>query len=137
MYWLKYILLLPAFILVVLARYPLAPIAVIFFSTSDKKRLRKPFEWLMTDDNDLDGDESWQRKNPDPMSLLNRIRWLWRNGGHHAAYHFFGCPRPSDYPASRTFTPLWGRYLEFWIGWSSNIPRGKYVLTMRWRDRNY
>jgi hypothetical protein len=136
-YWLKYIALMPFFILMVLSRYPLAPIAVTFFSTSDKKRLRKPFEALMTDDNDLDGDESWNRKNPDPMSLLNRIRWLWRNGFHHAAYTTFGCPRPSDYPVHRTFTPLWGKYLEMYLGWSSNVPRGKYVLTMRWRDRNY
>lgn len=139
-YWLKYILLLPAFILMRLSTYPLAPIAVLWFSTPDKLRLRKPFEWMMTLDNDLDGDEAWKRKRligTDPMSYINRVRWMWRNGAHALNYGLLGCPRPSDYPASRTFTPFLGKFLEVWVGWSSNVPRGKMVLTVRWRDRNY
>jgi hypothetical protein len=62
---------------------------------------------------------------------------MWRNGGHAAAYGFFGCDRPSDYPTYRSFTPLLGKFLELYLGWSGNVPRGKFVLTMRWRDRNY
>jgi hypothetical protein len=137
-YWLKYVLLLPFFILMRLSTYPLAPIAVTFFSTRDRLSLLPPFEWMMTDDNWLVGDEHWRRIiTGDPLSLKNRIGWMWRNGGHHASYFLFGCPRPSAYPTHRTFTPLLGLYLEVYLGWSGNEPRGKYVLTMRWRDRNY
>ena len=135
--WARYILQLPLFIIARLLTYPLAPIAVKWFSTEDKLSLRFPFKWMMTLDNDMSGDESWKRKNADPMSYLNRVRWLWRNGGHALNYGLLGCPRPSDYPQYRTFTPMLGLYLETYLGWSYNVPRGKMVLTIRWRDRNY
>ena len=135
MYWLRYILSLPLFILVALSRYPLAPIAVAFFR--DGYQLKSPFLWLQTDDNDLRGDERWLRHKVNVTAYWAMVQWLWRNGGHHAAYNLFGCPRPSDYPQHRSFTPLWGKYLEVYLGWSGDEPRGKIVLTMRWRDRDY
>ena len=134
-YWLKYIALLPLFILMRLSTYPLAPIAVAFFR--EGYQLKSPFLWLQTDDNDLRGDEAWLRHKVNVTAYWAMVQWLWRNGGHHAAYNFFGCHRPSDYPTHRSFTPLWGKTLELYLGWSGNEPRGKFVLTARWRDRNY
>ena len=135
--WLRYVVQLPLFIAARLLTYPLAPIAVAFFSSDDQRTLVFPFRWMMTLDNDLDGDESWKRKNTNPWSYCTKVRWMWRNGGHALNYGLLGCRRPSAYPQHRSFTQLLGKYLELYIGWSNNIPRGKMVLTMRWRNRNY
>lgn len=83
-------------ILVWLAKYPLAPIAVLLFSTPDGKQLRRPFLWLQTNDNDLGGDSGWKNEHikpgSDPYSFWNKVKWLWRNGGHDFNYKVLGTP---------------------------------------------
>ena len=88
--WLCY---LPLNLLMGLAVIPLAPIAVAFFSTEDKRHLTR-FRWMETIDNDLTGDWGWNEEHligSDPFSWLNRTRWLWRNGGNSVNYNLLGC----------------------------------------------
>ena len=92
---LQWLLYAPLQILVALVRYPLAPIAVVFFSTKDRKHLRL-FGFLETIDNDLGGDSGWVNEHikpgSDPYSNWNRIKWLWRNGGDWVSYYVIGVP---------------------------------------------
>lgn len=160
---LQWLLYLPLHLLVTIARYPLAPIAVVFFATNDKRQLHFPFDWLETIDNDLSGDSGWRTKHikpgSDPLSTWNRIRWLWRNGGNRFNHMTIGClddfeyrrpwqginkndthfwSRPDGYWLWRSFTPLFGRFLEVFIGWhlfgphvDCNKYRCKFVCTVR------
>lgn len=152
--WLVYLL---AHITLILLRYPLAIIAVKFFSTPDKLHLTR-FRWLETVDNDLRGDHGWQTEHMpvkgDPLNDRNRIGWLWRNGGNSVNYNLLGCPddpawraatdpntgwywcRPDGYWLYRRFTPFAGRRLERFFGWSLFGPqqgRCKFVFTVRWK----
>lgn len=106
--WRKWLTLLPAFATMRIAADMLAETAVRRFSTPDKKHLTFPFRWMDTDDNDLGGDEGWRSEHiepgSDPYSDENRIGWMKRNGGHHAAYYLFGVPAPG--PVFRPFWPL-------------------------------
>jgi len=92
---LLWLLFLPAHLLVAILRYPLAPFAVIFFTSNDRSELLSPFVWLGTIDNGLSGDDGWRNENikkgSDPLSTWNRIRWLWRNGGNWFNYNAIGC----------------------------------------------
>lgn len=157
--WLTY---LPLHLLVTIARYPLAPIAVVFFTTNDKRQLLFPFIWLETIDNDLSGDDGWRNEHikpgSDPLSTWNRIKWLWRNGGNRFNYMVLGCrddlefrreranvnkqrdfwQRPDGYWLWRSYHPVFGRYLELFLGWSlygpkvsDNKIRCKFVATIR------
>lgn len=104
--WLKYIALWPLHIIRELAQPILPFIVVPFFSTPDKLHLRPPFEWFDTIDNPLTGDEGWQSEHlwgVDPMSLVNRIRWLIRNGGNRLSYTFFGCDANDPHPFYRPY----------------------------------
>ena len=90
--WLAYLV---AHLVLVVLRYPLAPVAVRFFSRPDKRRLVTWLEPLMTLDNDLDGDSGWRNEHikpgSDPLSDSNRIKWLWRNGFNTANFTWLGC----------------------------------------------
>lgn len=82
--------------LVVLVRYPLAPLLVGLFSSPDRRQLTV-CRWMETIDNDLTGDEGWKEEHlwgADPLSFWNRVRWLWRNGGNAVSYGALGCPEP-------------------------------------------
>lgn len=75
-----------------LIRYPLAVIAVLFYSTKDKLYITK-WKWLETIDWPLTGDRGWREEHmwgDDPYSTINRIRWLWRNGGNRHNYVEWG-----------------------------------------------
>ena len=137
---LQWLIYLPAHIVLILSRYPLAPLAVLLFSTADKRHLRY-LQWLETLDNDLAGDSGWQNEHiqpgSDPLSDWNRIKWLWRNGGNAVNYRVLGIRYPvfganlvnqpikswlwvrstDGYWLIRKFIPLFGRYLEIFIGW--------------------
>ncbi|NOV29184.1 hypothetical protein [Methylomonas sp. ZR1] len=93
---LQWLLYLIVHLAIVIARYPLAPIAVVFFTSNDRRDLLFPFTWLGTIDNDLAGDSGWQTEHimpgSDPLSTWNRIKWLWRNGGNRLNYQLLGCP---------------------------------------------
>ncbi|WP_445372713.1 DUF7338 family protein [Methylomonas sp. HW2-6] len=155
MQWLLY---LPLHLLVAVARYPLAPIAVASFTTNDKRFLLFPFTWLETIDNDLSGDDGWRtehiRPGSDPLSLWNRIRWLWRNGGNRVNYMVLGCPddpnfradwsnmqdreafwiRDDGYWMIRGHIPIGRKYLYLFVGWSLFGPlcaRCKFTCTIR------
>lgn len=157
--WLVY---LPIHLLVILARYPLSPFAVIFFTTNDKRQLLAPFTWLGTIDNDLAGDSGWQTEHikpgSDPLSLWNRIRWLWRNGGNTLNYQVLGCSYDADfndrYTGIQDSDRLWirsdgywmlrcylkfgARYLNLFIGWSVFGPvqgRCKFTCTIRIKQK--
>jgi len=92
MMFLRWFCCLLVHIVAIVARYPLAPIAVIFFTTNDKRELIFPFRWLGTIDNDLSGDAGWRTEHitGDPLSTWNRIKWLWRNGGNSLNFGLLG-----------------------------------------------
>lgn len=154
MRWFLY--LIPHVVLSVL-RYPLAVIAVAFFSSPDKRRLNR-MRWLETIDNDLSGDDGWRGEHligNDPLSFINRVRWLWRNGANAVNYGLLGVPVEGGrvmvrvaYPAGqrivredgawmyRRFFKIGARYLEIYIGWALMGPqrgRCKFILTVRGR----
>lgn len=149
--WLCY---LPLNLLMGLAVIPLAPIAVAFFSTEDKRHLTR-FKWLETIDNDLTGDGGWKEEHligANPLSWLNRTRWLWRNGGHTANYTLLGCSdvgcfqvRPYYWKNKdgrwlyRRRFPLVGKWsLELFLGWNilgGQNGRCKYVCSIRGKTK--
>lgn len=132
----------------VILRYPLAPIAVIFFSTPDKLSLTK-FKWLMTRDVGLDGDSGWKNEHWAGQDTLNtwiRIQWLWRNGASTLAYEQFGYNITKDgelkevathnnllkvfksadgqFFLYREFVPTKdGKYIEYFYGWAIQGPQ--------------
>ncbi|MCK9606226.1 MAG: hypothetical protein M0R33_07210 [Methylomonas sp.] len=155
---LQWLLLLPIHLLITLARYPLAPVAVLLFSRKDKRHLRWPFRWLETIDNDLSGDDGWKTEHiklgSAPLSTWNRIQWLWRNGGNRANYMLLGCIEefawtirhfaaenskpfwvdPHGYWLLRRFIRIGRKEIEVFIGWSlfgAKLGRCKYTATIR------
>jgi hypothetical protein len=151
----KWFLFLIAHAAVVVARYPLSPIAVIFFTTNDKRELLAPFHWLGTLDNDLSGDDGWKNEHitGDPLSTWNRIKWLWRNGGNALNYTALGVPydkwyaltnwiiqdtrnfwkRPDGAWQLRARVPVFGRVWTPYIGWGLFGPvdqRCKFTCTI-------
>jgi hypothetical protein len=155
---LKWLLLLPIHILIIITRYPLAPIAVLLCSSADRKQLTD-WRWLETIDNDLAGDTGWRNEHikpgSDPLSFWNRVRWLWRNGGNSANYNLLGCAydpnlpplntaggvclsRRDGYWLLRKFIPLFGKYLELFWGWGLYGPvngRCKFTFTTRIKSK--
>lgn len=135
--WLFY---LPLHVIVIALRYPLAPIAVLLFSSKDKRSLTF-MHWLETIDNDLSGDEGWKtvhiKPGSDPLSYRNRVGWLWRNGGNRFNYTVIGCkvkplPRSDGY---WMIHQLFGKVELFW-GWgidSNNNGYSKFTFTTRIR----
>lgn len=136
-------------VLVVL-RYPLAVLAVLAFSTPNKRHLTR-FTWMETIDNDLSGDSGWKEQHligRDPLSALNRIRWLWRNGANAVNYGLLGVDEPvsvvkvsedrwEDTRGNwlvRSYKPFAGRYVEKFYGWNLLGPqhgRCKFVASVR------
>lgn len=128
----KWLALLPLHLAVILLRYPLAPIAVLLFSSSDKRRLTR-LKWLETIDNDLTGDDGWKTEHITgvPLAFWNCVKWLWRNGGNRFNYETIGTRafityqvgpsvwRNADgYWMLRKKIPLFGKTLELFWGWS-------------------
>lgn len=153
---LRWIGFLPLNLIMGLVVIPLAPIAVAFFSTPDKRHLTR-FKWLETIDNDLTGDkdEGWRQTHlwgSDPFSWINRTRWLWRNGGNTVNYTLLGCAddlqwrvtqiasagfwqRPDGHWLYRKPVPLFGgRFIDLYFGWQILGPKlglCKFVATIR------
>lgn len=146
---------LPVHIGVILLRYPLAPVAVRYFSTPDKRRLTQ-FRWLETIDNDLSGDNGWKTEHikpgSDPLSDENRIDWLRRNGGNAVNYGLLGISNEwavrhdkpwlwRDYIGHwmiRKWIKIGPKYLELFWGWSllgAKQGRCKFVFTTRYTSR--
>ncbi len=117
----------------------ISPIAACFV-TEDRRFLRSPFRWLETIDNDLSGDSGWKEEHligSDPLSYLNRTRWLIRNGGNKISYGWLGCAE-LPYRQNGYFyedmngywllrKPIWvtkTRFLDLFIGW--NLPGAKF-----------
>lgn len=139
MMFLRWALCLIVHIVAIVARYPLAPIAAVFFTTNDKRHLLFPFRWLGTIDNDLSGDDGWKSEHitGDPLSAWNRIKWLWRNGGNALNYGLLGVShdgwfdikwfmlqdgedywqRPDGAWQYRARVPIFGRVWTPYIGW--------------------
>lgn len=134
----RFVIRIPAMLLLVVASYLLAPFAIAFFSTEDKRHLTR-FKWLETIDNDLTGENKWRTTNlwgSDPRSWINRTRWLWRNGGNYVNYNILGCrgdadwnvaqdrsvyywKRPDGYWLYRRFIPISKtKNLELFFGWN-------------------
>jgi hypothetical protein len=133
----QYLIRFPLWLLVILARYPLAFIAVAW---RDGLQLSPLFWWLDTIDNDLTGDAGWKSEHlsgSNPESYWNMVRWLWRNGGNAFNYCVIGVPhqfRPEWAFWSSKQIPLFaGRFLDLRFGWSDYhlLGRCKYVFTVR------
>ena len=134
----QYLIRFPLWLLVIIARYPLALIAVLW---QDDKQLKTPFKWLDTIDNNLDGDSGWKTEHlagSDPSSYKNQVRWLWKNGGNRFNYFVIGIDsanRPDWAFWYKRELPWFGKdkYLDLRIGWSdySLQGRSKYVFTIR------
>lgn len=135
--------------------YPLAPVAVYCCSTSDRKHLEFPFEWLETLDNDLGGDSGWVKNHIEPgsdrYSYWNRTAWIWRNGGHGLNYGPIGIDNDRTtigqkaqlgYTMREDGAWLYRDYFQFsddkkleifwgWNLWGNINGRNKYVFTTR------
>lgn len=133
----QYLLRFPLWLLVILIRYPLAFLAVLFQSN---KQLKFPFRWLDTIDNNLDGDDGWKSEHlsgSNPSSYWNQVRWLWRNGGNRFNYYVIGvsfAERPSW--AFWSKTAIWitsTHFIDLRFGWTDYHLQGrcKYVFTVR------
>lgn len=155
--YLKWVCIFPLNLIMSIVKYPMAIIAVLFFSTPDRRYLTWA-KWLETIDNDLSGDGGWKSEHlsgSDPLSSKNRIRWLWRNGGNTLNYTIFGCKdlsewreaqdqsstffkRPDGYWLIRRFINLsTHKRLDIQIGWNIMGPQlglCKYVLNVRIRS---
>lgn len=134
----QYLIRFPLWLLVIIARYPLAFVAVAF---KKQWKLRFPFRWLDTIDNDLRGDEGWKNEHlfpgSDPSNYFNMVRWLWRNGGNEFNYWWIGVSA-SDRPewafwSSKQVPLIFGRFLDLRFGWTDYQLHGrcKYVFTIR------
>ena len=137
----RYLLLLPLFILMRLSTFILAPFAVAY---QRDFHLRFPFRWMDTIDNDLRGDGSpgdggWQGEHcppDDPASYCCMVKWMFRNGGNWASYYTFGVPYGSTAWWSVGARPFLGRELQWRLGWNTQDQkqmRSKYNLAIRWR----
>lgn len=132
-----YLIRFPLWILVILARYPMAFIAVAF---QKDYQLRPPFRWLDTIDNSLLGDQGWLDEHlsgSNTASYKNMVRWIWRNGGNNFNYWIIGvahADRPKWAFWSKKAIPLFaGRFLDLRYGWTDYALQGrcKYVFTIR------
>lgn len=127
---------LPALVLVVLGRYPAAPVAVLFHqvregrlnnnsATGIEPRLpdSRWWRWLDTADNSLYGDDGHKARVGDYTTYWSMVRWLWRNGGHDFNYRVIGCP---DLPLWREHPTrqlqlmvgdvyYWLRWDDYWL----------------------
>ena len=150
----KWLALLPVYILSWIVKWPLSVFAVIFCSTPDRLHLIC-FRWLETVDNNLSGDYGWKQEHlagGDVLSNWNRIRWLWRNGGSSLNYNQLGCtfnegfelytpnPRPFEMRTdgywyyNNTWPLSKGKSLQVAFGWNvfgPQLGRCKYVCTIR------
>ena len=152
----RYIVRLPARFVITAAAYLLAPFAVWLFSTDDKRHLTH-LRWLETIDNDLTGDPGWKRLRlwgGDPLSFVNRTRWLWRNGGNYVSYYVLGCvgdsawcwsqnmdavywKRPDGYWLYRRFVSIGNKHLELFVGWNLfSIKQGRCKVVCQIRLRS-
>ena len=133
----QYALRFLPWMLVILVRYPLAFVAVAF---SHKNDVTFPFKWIGTIDNDLTGDDGWKAEHlwgSSPISYINKVRWLWRNGGNEFNYWWIGVSA-SDRPewafwSSKQVPLIFGRFLDLRFGWTDYQLHGrcKYVFTIR------
>lgn len=135
---LQWLLMLPINLILSAVCVLLSPIAACFVSDDCKQLTR--FKWLETIDNDLSGDDGWKAEHligSDPLSWINRTRWLIRNGGNSVSYGLFGCAElpfrqngffyedMNGYWLYRR--PIWitkTRFIDLFIGW--NLPGSKY-----------
>ena len=150
---LQWLLLFPVNIIYSIICTALSPFAALFV-TDDRRFLRQPFVWLDTIDNDLSGDDGWKQEHVwgvDPLSWINRTRWLIRNGGNKVSYGAFGCldtgylqhgfyyANTEGYWLYRR--PIWitsTRFIDLFIGW--NLPgakhdRAKYTSSFRLKTK--
>lgn len=141
---LYYIARFPLWLIVVLARYPCAVIAVALFSSEDKLSLTS-WKWLETIDNDLTGDYGHKTEHQwgsDSLAWYNRIWWLWRNGGNRYCYETIGVRyynTPSWAFEYRYKLPIRGTlFFEFRAGWALTGPQKglcKYVFNPRFKTK--
>lgn len=143
---------------IMLLRYPLAVIAVLFFCTKDKLHLTR-VTWLETIDWPLTGDNGWREEHlwgDNPLSFVNRVRWLWRNGGNRYNYEVLGVGDDAEWREGvvqgygyfvrkdgawlkRIKIPLFGSlFIQCIFGWNLFGPQHglcKYVCTIRLKTK--
>lgn len=139
--WIKWLVLLPLFLVKNVVVFILAAPVVIFFSTPDKLYLRSPFFWMNSRrPREMTGDDGWKREHlwygTDPMHIINRIGWIFRNGGQELAYTFFGCSVDDPHPFFRPRIPIpfTGYRLDIMLGWNmlgAVDGRAKFSFTIR------
>lgn len=131
-----------------LAAIVLAPAVCWLAATPDRRHLRTPWQWMETLDWDMAGDLPWRADRligADPLSWLNRVRWLWRNGAQAVAYGLCGMPAGEAQRQAhgawyrltltdrafywRADLPIGSRWLELRAGWKLNhAVRGRYKV---------
>jgi len=132
---------------------PLPYIAVWLFTTPSGFYLCWPFKWMMTIDNDLTGDSGWKAEHlwgSNAASYINKVRWLWRNGGNWVNYWPLGCAylainqtpgiyweRPDGFWFYHRFIKVTSaKQIELMFGWNlfgPQLNRCKFVFTIRLR----
>lgn len=138
----RYLIRFPLWLLVILARYPMAFIAVAF---QKDYHLRPPFRWLDTIDNSLLGDQGWLDEHlsgSNPASYKNMVRWIWRNGGNRYNYEVLGVRADAvpEWAFERrvAFKYYKERFFEFRWGWALSGPQKglcKYVWNPRFKTK--
>lgn len=119
-----WLLLTPIWLFVRISAFLLTPIAVIFFSSPDKKHLVFPFTWMETLDWDLCGDRHWRSSRMPFLGesceyLLNRMAWVYRNGANTFNISVLGASEFSNAWRYSEQISLWnGYYLDPLFGWA-------------------
>jgi hypothetical protein len=101
MIYLAYIILVPISLLITLIAVVLAPIMPIFtvqklwWCDNHSFQAVGPvlptwLNWFMTPDNTLNGDQTFQGKNP--PSYWSKVKWLWRNPAYSFALRYIAMP---------------------------------------------
>jgi hypothetical protein len=110
MFYLLYILLVPVSLLVTLLAVLIAPVLPLFAANTygwqdnhSKQgfgpRLPNWLSWFQTPDNDLYGDDTFQRLNP--PSYWSMVKWLWRNPAYSFALRYLDAPYETTFSGDK------------------------------------
>lgn len=99
------------FVLTFFVAYPFAPILPLFATQQEGwmnnhamygigPRLPTWLNWLMTPDNSLNGDMTFQLANG--ISYWSKVKWLWRNPAYNFGLRYLNAPYSAVYWGDKT-----------------------------------